>query len=208
MWGDAPQQRAFAAIYPLWYGAPGERNKNRAVQRLRPLADQGYAPALVAVGWAYFNAEGVRRDYAKSFRCFMQAAEQGYPPAEAMLGAIYLMDRPPEGTCEPDPADAARWNRIAAGHGNSGAAYNLASQYLHGSGVELSAREAFVWASLSVHCSPIRSRPSEALRDQAAAGLAPEEKAAAQEIVDQLSLNLPAPWSEHMFYWRNLAQEP
>ncbi len=207
MWGDASQQSAFAAIYPLWYGAPEERNKHRAVQRLLPLADQGYAPALFAVGWAYFNAEGVRRDYVKSFRCFIQAAEQEYPPAEAMVGAFYLMARPPQGTCAPDPAEAARWNRIAAGHGNSGAAYNLASQYLNGSGVERSAREAFVWASLSVHCSPIRSIPAEVLRDQAAAGLAPEEKASAQEHIQRLSLSLPHPWSEHMYYWRMLAEE-
>ena len=205
MWGDAAQQRAFAEIYPLWYGTIDERNKHGAVQRLLPMADQGYAPAMFAVGWAYFTAEGVRRDYVKSFRWCMGAAEQGYPSAEGMLGSFYVMARPAHRACELDPAEAARWYRLAAEHGNSGGGYNLASQYLRGYGVERSAAQAYVWASLAVHCSPIRSIPAEVLRDQAAAGLAPEEKVTAQELIQRLSRSLPHPWSEHMTYWRMLA---
>ncbi len=207
MWGDALQQRTFAVVYPLWYGTPDRRNKQRAVRLLLPLADQGYAPAMFAIGWAYFTAEGVRRDYKKSFRYLMGAAEQGYPPAEAMVGSFYAMARPEHGACELNPAEAARWWRLAAGHGNSGAQYNLASQYWRGDGVEQNAFQAYVWASLAVHCSPMRSVPAEVLRDQSGAGLAPEEKAAAQEQIEALSRLLPYSWSEHMVYWRSLAQE-
>ncbi len=207
MWGDALQQRKFAAIYPLWYGTLDQRNKHRAVQLLLPLAEQGYAPAMYAIGWAYFTAEGVRRDYIKSFHYLKVAAEQGYPSSEAMVGSFYAMARPKHGACELNPAEAARWWRLAAGHGNVGAQYNLASQFWRGDGVEQNASQAYIWASLAVHCSPIRSIPAEVLRDQSGARLTSEEKAAAQEQVAVLSRSLPYPWSEHMIYWRSLAQE-
>ncbi len=207
MWGDTSQQREFAIIYPLWYGTSNERNKHRAVQQLLPLANQGYAPAMYAVGWAYFTAEGVRHDYVKAFRYFKGAAEQGYPSAESMLGNFYVLAKPEHRTVELDPAEAARWRRLGAEHGNTSAQYNLAYQLFNGYGVERDPAEAYVWASLSVHCSPIRNIPAEVLRDKAAAALDPVQMTAAQERVKDLSQSLPYPWSEHMTYWHVLAEE-
>ena len=207
MWGNETERRAFGEIWTLWHGGSEVRDRRRAVQRLRPLADQGYAPAQFPLGWACFDGDGVRRDYAKSFAYCLAAAEQGYPAAEGMVGSYYAMARPKHGACPLDPAQAARWNRRAAGHGNSGAQYNLASAYRAGRGVDSDAVEAYVWASLAGHCSPIMKRVVEVLRDQAAAGLNPDQKADADRRVSELSERLPHPWSEPTGYCKALAHQ-
>lgn len=207
MWGETSEQQAFAEIWPLWYEDLAVRDRHAAVKRLLPLADAGYAPAMFAVGWAYSIGDGVRRNYAKAFHYLTGAAEQQYPSAEGMVGTFYAAVKPKHGVCEHDPEKAVRWYRRAAVQGNSGAQYNLASSYWTGLGVERSAVEAYVWASLSVHCSHIRNRMGEVLRDQAVAELAPEEMAAAEERLARLRAELPQPWSDHSRYWRSLAQE-
>jgi hypothetical protein len=65
----------------------------------------------------------------------------------------------------------------------------------------------FVWSSLAVHCSPIRNRGAETIRDQGGAALDPEQRAAADERIGQLRAALPHPWSEPLVYWRELSQE-
>ena len=207
MWGDDSEQRAFGEIWPLWHGAPGVRDRRLAVKRLRKLADQGYAPAQFALGWAYFDGDGVRRDYAKSFEYCRAAAEQRYPAAEGMLGTFYAMAKPKHGACELDPVRAAYWYRRGAEGGNPGAQYNLASGYRTGYGVEKDFVEAFVWASLAVHCNSLpRDRMSETIRDEAAAALSPEQKAVADQTIQELIRDLPHAWSEPTAYWRLLAE--
>lgn len=206
MWGSESERRAFGEIWPLWYGEAAVRDRRRAVRRLRLLADQGYAPAQFALGWAYFDGDGVRRDYTKSFEYFMAAAGQGYPGAEGMVGNFYVTAKPAHKACDYNPEESARWHRRAAEHGNCGAQYNLAFACWTGRGVDKDAAEAYVWASLSIHCSSLRNRMAEALRDDAWAILAPEQMAAADRRVAELKLDLPRPWSEPMAYWRLLAE--
>jgi uncharacterized protein len=110
-----------------------------------------------------------------------------------MVGSYYAMARPKHGACPLDPAQAARWNRRAAEHGNSGAQYNLASAYRTGCGVDSDAVEPYVWASLAAHCSPIKNRMAELRRDQAAAELNPDQKADADRRQSELSERLPHP---------------
>lgn len=206
MWGNESEKRAFGGIWPLWYGEPGVRDRRRAVQQLRTLADLGYAPAQFALGWAYFDGDGVRREYTKSFENFMAAARQAYPTAEGMVGNFYVMAKPKHNACEYNPGEAVCWHRLAAEHGNFGAQSNLASAYWLGRGVEKDTVEAYLWASLSIHCSPLRNRIAEVQRDQAAGELTPDQRAEAERRLAELKSRLPHPWSEHMGYWRLLAE--
>ncbi len=159
MWGNDAERREFGKIWPLWHDAR-RRDRGRAVQRLRELADQGYAPAQYALGWAYFDGDGVRRDYVKAFDYILAAANEKYPAAEGMVGAFYAMVKPKHGACPHDPAEAVRWYRRSAEHGNIGAMVNLATCYKSGLGVDEDLIEVYVWASLAVSCSPIRNRPA------------------------------------------------
>lgn len=205
MWGSEAEQRAFGETYPLWYGPEAVRDRRKAVAAFRSLADKAYAPAVCALGRAYFDGEGVRRDYRESFALFGKAAEAGYPSAEGEYGNFFIMATPKHDACAYDPAQAAVWHRRSAEHGNAGAQFNLAFSYWDGRGVEKNPVEAYLWASLAVHCAKTRMRPAETVRDQAAATLDAAARAVADERIAALSAQLPHPCSEHLTYWRLLA---
>lgn len=208
MWGSHDERRAFGRLWPSWYGPTETRNRRRAVQALRPLADAGYAPAQFALAQALFDGGGVRRDYVQAFEHFRAAAEHGFPAAQNMVGAMCATVNPKYGACRHDPVEAARWFRLAAKSGNAGAQCNLASVCRSGLGLERDPAGAYVWASLSVHCSaPLRNRMAESIRDQVAGELDPEQRKAADLRIAELSRELPHPWSEPMIYWRLLAEQ-
>lgn len=207
MWGSDEEKKAFSEIYPLWHGEPDVRSRLKAVKKLRPLAEKGYAPAQFALAWALFDGDSVRRDYLRAFEFFIAAAEQGYPSAEVMAGNFYLMAYPRHNACEYDEEEAARWHRRAAEHGNTGAMTNLADSYSKGRGAALDHPEVYLWASLAVELSKIRNRTAEVLRDHAAALLDAEQRHRLNRRIAELRVLLPQPWSEHSGYWKLLYEQ-
>ncbi|MFO7634575.1 MAG: hypothetical protein R6W76_18640 [Caldilinea sp.] len=99
------------------------------------------------------------------------------------------------------------WWRRAAENGNAGAQINLATACSAGNGLDKDNLEAYVWASLAVHCSTIRLRQAEVLRDQVAIKLDSAQRVVADARVSELKVELPYPWSDHLRYWMSLAQE-
>ena len=61
-----------------------------ALQLFRPLADDGREDAQYYLGFMYYNAKGVARDYDEAAKWFRLAAEQGHADAQYNLGYIYL----------------------------------------------------------------------------------------------------------------------
>jgi hypothetical protein len=206
MWGTEEQQRAFGRLYQFWYGDPAVRDRRAAVKGLTALAGDGYAPAQFALAMAYYDGEGARRDYHKAFAHMLAAANQQYPAAENMVGSFYGGVSRKHGACEHDPTAAAGWYRRSAEHGHAAGMVNFAQGARTGLGTDCDQVEAYVWASVAVHCSAIRNRPAEVLRDQAAAELDGERKMAADRRIAELCAALPHPWSEPMIYWRSLSQ--
>ena len=206
MWGSADDQREFGAIYPLWYGEPAVRDRAGAVKKLRSLAERKYAPAQFALAMAYFDGDGVRRDYQQAYQYANAAAEQQYPGAENMVGGFHASAVPKHDACAHDPAIAVQWYRRAAERGHAGAMMNLVNAYQSGLGVTADPVEVFVWASLAAHCSPIRNRGAETIRDRGAAALDARQRQDADDRIERLRAVLPQPWSEPMVYWKSLAQ--
>lgn len=205
MWGSDEDRRRFGLIYPLWYGDSTVRDRQAAVQRLRELAEQGYAPAQFALGMAFYDGEGVRRDYVTAFAHILTAANQQYPAAENMIGSFYGGVSLKHGACEHDPVEAARWYRRSAEHGHAAGMFNFAQGVRTGLGTGRDPLEAYVWASLAVQCSSSRFRSAEVLRDQAAADLDAAQRQAADARIAELRAGWPHPWSEPLLYWRSLA---
>lgn len=206
MWGTEEEKQQFGKIWPLSYGDEATRDYKLAAKRLLALTEQGYAPAQFALAMAYFDGKGVRRNYAECFRYCLTAAEADYPEAANMIGSFYAGATPNYKVCPQDSKIAVRWFLRAAELGNAGAQFNLATCYKTGNGVEQDYIEAYIWASLAVHCSPIRIRPAEVFRDQSAAELNPEQISAANARISKLSSELPLLWSSHMVYWKSLSE--
>jgi hypothetical protein len=208
MWGTDQEKKDFGMLYPLFYGgSQEERNYAKGIKVVKRLAGNGYVPALCQLGIAYFDHLGVRRNYNEAFRLYLAAAEEGYPSAECGVGNFYAMAYPKQNACANDPEKAVLWWRRAADHGNAPAQCNLAGYFLQGTGVKQDPVEAYVWASLAVHCSTIRFRSAEVFRDQAGSSIDENIRPRAEQRIRELKECLPLAWSEHNAYWKKLYTE-
>ncbi len=88
---------------------------------LERIAAAGNAEALYHLGMSYQTGAGVTQDKARALDAFRRGAEKGDPLAAYKLATYY--NGQGEGLVKPDPAQALRWNLVAAEAG-----YALAQQ--------------------------------------------------------------------------------
>lgn len=112
-----------------------------ALEKLKPLAEQGDPRSQYAIGWMYRNGEGVDQDYKTTAKWYRLAAEQGHAEAQNSLGLMYQFG---EGVAT-DNQIAVKWYRLAAEQGNAEAQNNLGLMYVNGEGVVQSNISAYVW---------------------------------------------------------------
>jgi TPR repeat protein len=111
-----------------------------AEQILTPMAGRGDFRAEYALGELYADPSP-QQDVSMAATWFRKAADQGYGPAQAMLGGMYAMG----GGVPPDPAQAAAWFRKAAEQGDVTGETGLATCYARGVGVPQDSEKAFFW---------------------------------------------------------------
>mgnify|MGYP003608021131 FL=1 len=66
-----------------------EQPSGDAVARLRTLANEGDADALLALAQRYHRGDGVPRDYARAITLYQRAADAGSSRAREILGLIF-----------------------------------------------------------------------------------------------------------------------
>ncbi len=201
------EETQFGAIWPLMMNTRDTSGRKKGVQELRRLAEAGFAPAIFARGMAYFDGKGVRKDYQQAFELISEAARQEYPSALGFMGNFYMAAFPKFGVVDYDEVEANRWWEKAARAGNSLAQYNLAVSYAKGRGVAQSQRQAYIWASLAIHCSPIPFSAARAEKDLAAQALSAVERQDADRQIRLLAEGLLHEHSEHFFYWQSCARK-
>ena len=180
----------FGRIWEYYYSSPSEKDYRKAARMFQELAALDHAPSIYALPMAYYDGKGVCRSYARAFDLIKQAAERGYPEAQNMLGAFY--ESPRRDVCPQDYAKAAEWYERSARAGNSSAQYNFARLLASGWGRAKDLKEAYVWHSLSVMCTPmqIRNRASESQKEAIARQLMEEELDQADKEVESLQRNV------------------
>lgn len=87
-----------------------------AVNKLKPLAEQGFAEAQFNLGSLYYQGWGVPQDYREAARWLRKAAEQNHGFAQATLGTIYAEGV--QGVIEKDYPQALMWFILAAAQGD------------------------------------------------------------------------------------------
>jgi TPR repeat protein len=196
----------FGRIWKYWYGDPADRDHRKAVTMLRELAGTGYAPATYALGMAYYDGKGTRRNFQEAFDLLLKAAEAGYPDAQNMVATYY--ESPPHGIFERDYARSIYWYEKAARNGNSSAQINYARLLKNGWGGPSDPVEAYIWAALSVHCTPPPqiNHIAENLKIELGLQLDKETLKAAEEIIAIRSRELPREDSHHLYFWQRCSQ--
>ena len=74
---------------------------------------------------------------ADAMHLYRQLAEQGYAPAQSLLGDMYLNEK--------DYTQAVYWYKKAAEQADAQAQYNLGNSYEYGDGVEQDYTQAVYW---------------------------------------------------------------
>src|SRR5271169_6486968 len=98
------------------------------------------------IGYVYAFGRGVPADMGAAVTHFRSAADQGYVPAQAVLGLNYAKGL---GVAQ-NWAEAVRWYRKAADAGHAGAAANLGQCYQNGNGVPKDRNEAAKWYRIAM----------------------------------------------------------
>jgi TPR repeat protein len=122
---------ASAALADPFNDALRRRDYATALQIVRPLADQGQAPAQHNLAMMYRRGLGVPQSMGEAVRLLRLAAAQGFGPAQSDLGRAYA-----EGLgVDQDDREALRLFRLAAAQGSPEGEYNLGLMYQRGRGV-------------------------------------------------------------------------
>ena len=112
---------------------------------LQSQARSGDREAQYLLALAYEDGRSVAREFAVSRSWMLKSAEQGYVPAQAGIGEMYLGTLSKQNGAIPDYGDADRWLRLAATQGNAEAQFWLGSGYERGLFGTTDYREALKW---------------------------------------------------------------
>jgi len=117
-----------------------------SLQELRRLARRGDRKAQFALGQAYNTGSGVAMDHTKAVSWYRKSANQGYPPAQTVLGLMYYWG-PASGqrVLAKNYAEAVKWFRLAAEQGFPAAQYWLGVAYTIGNGLPQDYEKAAQW---------------------------------------------------------------
>lgn len=112
---------------------------------LQKKAEAGDSSSAYALGRAYENGDGVRKNLERAAFWYRKAAEQGNAKAQNSLGVLYWIG---EGV-DRDKAQAVRWYRKAARQGDASAMFNMGAAYYNGEGVNENVTLACAWFLIS-----------------------------------------------------------
>jgi len=135
-----------------------------AVDALKQVANQGYAPAQFRLGGLYSGEDNLVPVNKEEARLWTQrAANGGIAAAMNNLGLMYYNG---EGGAQ-NRSTAAMWFRKAAERGVTNSQYNLGILYQSGDGVPLNPTEAYKWLSIAAKSGDKdAAREARALRGQ------------------------------------------
>lgn len=178
-----------------------------ALREWRPLAEQGYDNAQVALGAMYYKGQGLPQEYKQAIKWYRLAAEQGNVYAQYWLGVMYAYG---QGVSQDNKA-AIPWYRLAAEKGYVEAQSILGTMYHQGLGVPQDYKEAIKWYCLAAEQGDVMARKllgvmyafghgvpedrvaayallnGEAMRDSVATLMTPQEIEAGQNLTREMS---------------------
>jgi TPR repeat protein len=119
-----------------------DANTAEGLDWLQKAADAGNAQAWYAIGFVYSNGVGVEMDLPGAIKYFRKGAVAGDADCQTSMGMVYQAgDKIPSGI-EADPAEAAKWYRLAADQDHTEAIQHLAMMNAAGMGIEKNEEEA------------------------------------------------------------------
>ena len=153
-----------------------------AMKEFLPLAEAGQASAQAAIGQMYLDGHGVPQDPAQAAIWLEKAAGGGNARARAQIGALYATGT---GVAQ-DEMKASYWLLKAANQNVRQAQRFMALRFYAGQGVPKDLAQSFLYAAL---CARQGDPDGQALLNQLAMEMTPDEKARAQALLQGWQIN-------------------
>lgn len=122
----------YAASYEDGKKAYLAQDYDRALEILKPLAENGNAQAQITMGLMYDYGHGVEKSASESIKWYLMAAEQGVPLVQHDMGVKYFQGQGVEQNYD----EAAKWWEMSANAGIADSQFNLGLMYYRGIGIE------------------------------------------------------------------------
>ena len=113
-------------------------------------ANEGNAEAQFDIAYAYFNGEGIERDYASAAMWFKRSARQNYAKAQYNLAYCYMNGR----GVPRDYDKASDLLHLSANNNYKRAQLTLADCYANGILVEQNEKESQKWMAMAANLQP------------------------------------------------------
>lgn len=147
-----------------------------ALKEFLPLAEAGQPSAQAAIGQMYLDGHGVPQDPAQAAIWLEKAAGGGNARARAQIGALYATGT---GVTQ-DEMKASYWLLKAANQNVRQSQRFMALRFYAGQGVPKDLAQSFLYAAL---CARQGDQDGQALLNQLATEMTPDEKARAQALL-------------------------
>lgn len=148
-----------------------------ALKIFQPLADQGNISAQHYLGIMHYYGQGVKKDFTKSFKWLLKAAEQGDRGyAEYYVGLMYFNG---QGTTK-NYLEATKWYTKSAEQNISESQFNLASMYYEGQGIQKDYTNAVTWFTKAAEQGHMGSQYNLALMYKNGKGALKDDNKASQ----------------------------
>lgn len=121
-------------------------------------ANEGNAEAQFDIAYAYFNGEGIERDYASAAMWFKRSARQNYAKAQYNLAYCYMNGR----GVPRDYDKASDLLHQSANNNYKRAQLTLADCYANGILVEQNEKESQKWMAMAANLQPEQSKTEPA----------------------------------------------
>lgn len=126
----------------------------KAIEIIRPVAEQGDVRAQFNLATMYYNGQGARQDHPEAAKWFRMAAEKGDMQAQRYLGFMYANG---QGVAR-DDREAVKWYGRAAEQGDADAQVSLGVMYSAARGTSQNYVQAHKWFSIAADRYPASER--------------------------------------------------
>ena len=128
------------------YGHLKQKEYIKALNKFKPLAEQGHVPSQMNLGWMHHKGLGVEQNYKTAIKWYEMAANQGdNEDAQHTLGNLYRNGEGKKGAVTKDLNKAMYYYKKASDNGFPYSTFTIGVMYEKGEGVNKSIKNATKW---------------------------------------------------------------
>ena len=141
------------------YGYLKQKEYTKALEGLKPLAEQDHVPSQINLGRMYHKGLGVEIDYKTAIKYYEMAANQGdNKDAQHTLGNLYRNGQGEKNAVAQDLNKALHYYEKASDNGFPYSMYTIGVMYAEGEGVNKSIKNSTKWLKKTYEHDSIKKK--------------------------------------------------